>query len=659
MEPQAGADESIAKKDNNWWKKFTATDAVLKKWRFEEIMRKEYEAKNKRFMDEYMDENKKTQAEASDEITEPRAEASETFGDTDSHAKISASHLRLGVVSIALYNEKVMVYACSGAAVRHWHDNIRGHHRIFVTTARLAHKFNENRTSDDNLRIELRTQDNATLHGFLGLYDENIAMVTSFSLKCVYTMDTCNHVDLPKGTRNSKQLFAIGYATNGTLMGAKCSHPVFSATGLVSANCKITEIGLGGPVIYFGRGGSGHIAGLITGYCKEKTTFLPTKMLHESLQRLLLLTSKTSHFHGYSLPDGVKTVIPSGCVVRSKILQSLGYPLPPPLVFELNGRLAGRFEEYFGQFHYWDGYPFDFPYRYEGEELIWKQFRKDVLEKISQSVVSIASFHIHGKRKIRYFACTGLLIKGPDCTFVLTSASLVRTGDDGQIYGNLSIEVFLPPNHRAEGTLEFYHLNYNIAIVRLQYGLSTPISPVDIFSGSESRNTKVVAIGRAPKGAHGLLMASMGKVKGKYNAVTQRKNKHLAARQQSLDLDCEDLLLSTCQIKKAGIGGPLIRLDGCFVGMNFYDESQTTPFLPRKEILKVWSKASDLIGRAHTEGPFDLECLETSKMPSRIMTRSLTLSLKRKRNQWPVSKPYWCLGGQVGLLDQLRGKILM
>jgi hypothetical protein len=67
-------------------------------------MRKEYEAKNKRFMDEYMDENKKTQAEASDEITEPRAEASETFGDTDSHAKISASHLRLGVVSIALYN---------------------------------------------------------------------------------------------------------------------------------------------------------------------------------------------------------------------------------------------------------------------------------------------------------------------------------------------------------------------------------------------------------------------------------------------------------------------------------------------------------------------------------------------------------------------------
>jgi hypothetical protein len=50
-----------------------------------------------------------------------------------------------------------MVYACSGAAVRHWHDNIRDHHRIFVTTARLAHKFNENRTSDDNLRVGAAT----------------------------------------------------------------------------------------------------------------------------------------------------------------------------------------------------------------------------------------------------------------------------------------------------------------------------------------------------------------------------------------------------------------------------------------------------------------------------------------------------------------------
>jgi hypothetical protein len=51
-----------------------------------------------------------------------------------------------------------MVYACSGVAVRHWHANIRDHHRIFVTSARLAQKFNDNRTRDDNLRVGAATR---------------------------------------------------------------------------------------------------------------------------------------------------------------------------------------------------------------------------------------------------------------------------------------------------------------------------------------------------------------------------------------------------------------------------------------------------------------------------------------------------------------------
>ncbi|XP_051209545.2 uncharacterized protein [Lolium perenne] len=168
---------------------------------------------------------------------------------------------------------------------------------------------------------------------------------------------------LPRGTLNNK-VFAFGCANDDTLMGAKCSHPVFKDKGLVSVNCKITESGLGGPVMYFAPGGSGHIAGLIIGSCEGRITLLPTKELHEWLKRLLLITSKTSHFRGYSLPEGVKTVIPSGFMVQSKILQSLGYPLPPPLVFELNGRLAGRYEEHFGQLHYWEGYPWDFSYDY-------------------------------------------------------------------------------------------------------------------------------------------------------------------------------------------------------------------------------------------------------------------------------------------------------
>jgi hypothetical protein len=51
----------------------------------------------------------------------------------------------------------VLVYACSGTALRHSHGNILDHHTIFVTSARLAQKFNDNRTRDDNLRVGAAT----------------------------------------------------------------------------------------------------------------------------------------------------------------------------------------------------------------------------------------------------------------------------------------------------------------------------------------------------------------------------------------------------------------------------------------------------------------------------------------------------------------------
>jgi hypothetical protein len=51
----------------------------------------------------------------------------------------------------------VLVYACSGIAVRHWHGNIKDFHTIFATSARLAQKFNDNRTRDDNLRVGAAT----------------------------------------------------------------------------------------------------------------------------------------------------------------------------------------------------------------------------------------------------------------------------------------------------------------------------------------------------------------------------------------------------------------------------------------------------------------------------------------------------------------------
>uniref|UniRef100_A0ACD5YKI8 Uncharacterized protein n=1 Tax=Avena sativa TaxID=4498 RepID=A0ACD5YKI8_AVESA len=359
--------------------------------------------------------------------------------------------------------------------------------------------------------------------------------------------------------------------------------------------------------------------------------------------------SKTSNFRGYSLPKRVKTVIPSGFMVESKILESLRYPMPPPLLFELNGRLGGRFEEYFGQLHYWEGYPYDFTYDY-GPNPIWDQLGEKLTQEISQSVVSVASF----KDNKRHFACTGLVITGNDGPLVLTSASLVRSGGtEGEIDEKLMIEVFLPPEHCVQGILELYHQNYNIAVVRLKDELGADICPQDIMNIRQSRIAKsvgraaigraAVAIGRATKPSHGLLMASIGKVKGKYKAITDPKNKRSTGLAEKPD--CQDLL-STCQIKKVGIGGPLIGLDGRFIGINFYDESATTPFLPSKEILTVLREWFDL--------------LESSTLVDRPINMDLSSkSLKRKRNQWPVSKPYWFLGGQVHPLDQLVGKVLM
>ncbi|XP_044446671.1 uncharacterized protein [Triticum aestivum] len=93
------------------------------------------------------------------------------------------------------------------------------------------------------------------------------------------------------------------------------------------------------------------------------------------------------------------------------------------------------------------------------------------------------------------------------------------------------------------------------------------------MSREEPEPKNVVAIGREPE--EGLLCGSMGVVSG--DPITRR---------------CKDLRLPTCEIKKAGIGGPLVNFaDGNFVGMNFYDgRTDHTPFLPRRYILKVLQK---------------------------------------------------------------------
>lgn len=71
--------------------------------------------------------------------------------------------------------------------------------------------------------------------------------------------------------------------------------------------------------------------------------------------------------------------------------------------------------------------------------------------------------------------------------------------------------MFLPPNQRCDGTLEFYNLQYNIAIVSVKKHFNAT-RPADIFDkGMLVSPKKVVAIGHDT--IHGLLMATIGKVK--------------------------------------------------------------------------------------------------------------------------------------------------
>ena len=93
--------------------------------------------------------------------------------------------------------------------------------------------------------------------------------------------------------------------------------------------------------------------------------------------------------------------------------------------------------------------------------------------------------------------------------------------------------MFLPPNQHATRTLELYHLDYNIAVISVQTRLHG-IRPENIFRTGRQRR-KVVAVGREVH--DGVLMGTMG-------VVTEMPLNRLGK------LDCEDLELSTCKIKK-------------------------------------------------------------------------------------------------------------
>lgn len=461
------------------------------------------------------------------------------------------------------------------------------------------------------------------------LYNRHIAIVTCLNLQAVKPLDL---LQASTPTSSDDEMIAAGSAfQSGCLMAAKVKPVPVSQQNLSSWKiANVYKCGpeavLGGPVI----GKDNRIIGInfdvhgafVPGAANLYVLFVPLESLYTYLHHFRILSREGLCFREYSLPEGVYTLVPSAFRRRINRIMHFSYPMPPPLMLELNGVLRNQFEECFGELCAWKGYPFGVP-PYCSVERVWVRLGNDVLKDISRRVVSVASFDgFH-----RLFACTGLLIKRHESTAVLTSASLVGCcHDEDGSYGlrkdfmfnnccDLEIKVFLPPNQHANGTLEFYNLNYNIAIISLSKKL-IGTRPEDIFKENSTQKSsgKVVAIGRET--LRGLLMASMGEMK---------------PRDKDCKLDCKDIKLSTCKIKKAGIGGPLINFDGSFVGMNHFDGRMVTPFLPKSKIVQVLRQG---VSVRLDDGPVHLrDASEGSRL-----------------NRWPVPRPYW----YHGLLDADR-----
>jgi hypothetical protein len=162
-------------------------------------------------------------------------------------------------------------------------------------------------------------------------------------------------------------------------------------------------------------------------------------------------------------------------------------------------------------------------------------------------------------------------------------------------------------NQCKEGKLEHCNLHYNIALVSVKYRALRPLN-----TSFDCKSSRVVAVGRCFNS--GTLMATSGRLVPWTGT-----------------LDCQFLACSTCKITKAGIGSPLVNLDGNVIGMNFYDTRIGTPFLLWEEICKILASFETKSESSGDIGNASGACFW--KMPRDV---------KNKVNRWSVPKPRWC-----------------
>lgn len=228
-------------------------------------------------------------------------------------------------------------------------------------------------------------------------------------------------------------------------------------------------------------------------------------------------------------------------------------------------------------------------------------------------------------------------------TWILTSATLVRKpGTQYEAYkdGEVKIKVVLHNEEIAEGTLALCHLHYNLAIVKI-------ISPIDI-PAVELRDTPecssmqprpVVALGR-----------------NIWSEFLMRNGELIRA---NCELDCNELLVCTCDLNEDFIGGPVMDLEDRILGITFFYK-ETAPFLPVEiaaRCLDYFKKFKEELPwlriRGHAIHMLDLPVLENmcckfAKLPSGILVEKIC----------GVS-PENCGGIKVGdVISELDGVVL-
>ncbi|KAL6853379.1 hypothetical protein ACP4OV_019408 [Aristida adscensionis] len=518
----------------------------------------------------------------------------DVFGDLNKEVALKVSN---SVVSLVCSDGDTVLCACSGIAVERVGSVTR-----FITSASLIRSLDGKR--EDNLKLEVRLED-TIVNGFLGEYDldRDIAVINVVTFPDL-------HVVFPKtdvlNCESQTKVLAVGRDISGKLIAISGLLSGYSKKRtdcgrLMTSTCKIPKVCEGGPLFDL----DGKFLGMNLCLGEKGSIFMPDRVVvfllpyRDSLER--------QQFPERSIFCKQARVLKGITVHRNTLsknqlreLESLGYPKPSKSMLNDGMILTNTFEDPFGD-EYCNG--------------VWSELSGPVSSNICQTTVALASF-----REKRLFACTGIFIEWNGCTPILTSGSLVRTCHyTDKIDEKLRIEVLLPNNERAEATLQHCNLRYNVALVTVKD--FHPCHPAKV----EKRlidTDEVVAVGRCFK--HGNLMAARGSIF--VRAATLKFVGH-----------------SNCQISKAGIGGPLLHLDGRFVGMNFYEGLLIgTPYILCRDLLRI------------------LECFKRKRTVAEIgyddnVSHELCWTLDGDRNafprRWAVPDAHWCHPEDVAKLE--------